>query len=93
MDWEAVVAITLVIGPFSALVFSWSPIGRAITDRIRGHSIGDRTQLDEIRHMVCELQESMDSVGAHVDDMQDRLSFAERLLTASAEREKEFTPV
>jgi len=76
----------------SAFLFSWTPIGRAITQRLKGQNAPNSEKLDEILDSVFELQGMMERVGADMEDMQDRLSFAERLLTAGAGKEKELTP-
>ena len=86
------VALVLLVPP-SAFLFSWSPIGRALTQRLKGEAVSDSHRLDEVLNAVVELQAMMDRVGADMEDMQDRLSFAERLLTAGAERAEELTPV
>jgi hypothetical protein len=96
MDPAATLGIILaliVMLPPSAFLFSWTPIGRAITQRLKGQNAPESEKFDEILDSVFELHGTMDRVGADMEDMQDRLSFAERLLTAGAEREKELTPV
>ena len=36
-DLIPILGIIFVIGPISALVFSWTPLGRAVVERLRGH--------------------------------------------------------
>ena len=83
----------VVVLPPSALFFSWTPIGRALTQRLKGQNATDSEKLDEILNNVFELQTMMDRVGVDMEEVQDRLSFAERLLAAGATRERELTPV
>ena len=94
-DWVfgQILAMLLVLGPPSALFFSWTPIGRAITQRIKGGDRSDGARLDDVHAALSDLNEMMDRVGAELEDVRDRLSFAERLLTTGVEREKELTPV
>jgi len=87
-----ILALVVVLPP-SALFFSWTPIGRVLIQRLKGQNAADSEKLDEILDTVFELQAMMDRVRVDMEDVQDRLSFTERLLTAGAERERESTPV
>jgi hypothetical protein len=74
---EDILAIILIFGGGSAIALSFSPVGRAIADRIRGRhaaSVADPAvyeELDQLRQDMTELQE--------------RVDFAERLLAKHRE--------
>ena len=77
---EGVLFIIIVFGGAMVMLLSKSEIGRALADRIRGvttDSSADPAMQEEItrlRHEVSELQERMD--------------FAERMLTQQREQER-----
>ena len=74
---EDVLAIVLIFGGGSLVAISFSPIGRALADRIRGRSaVGEPDpavyeELDRLRQEMTELAE--------------RVDFAERLLSSGRE--------
>lgn len=74
---EDILAIVLIFGGGTAIAISFSPIGRAIAERIRGKGALVETdpqvlaELDELREQVAELHE--------------RVDFSERLLGQSRE--------
>lgn len=69
---EDILAIILIFGGGTAIAISFSPIGKAIADRIRG------------RHAFAEtdpaLLTEMDDMRAQLAEVQERLDFTERLL-------------
>jgi hypothetical protein len=78
MDMEGLVAIILIFGGGTAFLLSISPIGRAIAERIR--SRGAVPMHDP------ELLAEVDSLRRDVSELQERVDFAERLLSQSQER-------
>lgn len=74
---EDILAIVLIFGGGTAIAISFSPIGKAIAERIRGqmpHAESDPALLadmDEMREQMSELQE--------------RVDFTERLLAKDRE--------
>ncbi|MFI5234645.1 MAG: hypothetical protein ACHQXA_02950 [Gemmatimonadales bacterium] len=74
---EDIIAMVLIFGGGTAIAISFSPIGRAIAERIRGRgAIGEPdpqllAELDVLRMQVAELGE--------------RVDFSERLLGQSRE--------
>ncbi|MEO8201190.1 MAG: hypothetical protein ABI679_11760 [Gemmatimonadota bacterium] len=73
---EDILAIILIFGGGSAIAISFSPVGRAIADRIRGRGAPAADpavyeELDQLRQDMTELQE--------------RVDFAERLLAKNRE--------
>jgi hypothetical protein len=74
---EDILAIILIFGGGTAVCLAFSPVGRALADRIRGH--GAVPVYDP--EMVAELQ----SLRADVSELQERVDFTERLLARKAE--------
>jgi hypothetical protein len=77
---EDVLALILIFGGGAAVAISFSPVGRAIADRIRGRGQGgesDPAVYDELERVRSELAE-----------LQERVDFNERLLTQVRERER-----
>lgn len=74
---EDILAIILIFGGGSAIALSFSPVGRAIADRIRG------------RHAVPAADpavfEELDQLRQDVTELQERVDFAERLLAQTRE--------
>ena len=74
---EDILAIVLIFGGGTAIAIAFSPIGKAIADRIRGRAVEAETdpallaELDEMKVQLSELQERMD--------------FSERLLAKDRE--------
>lgn len=74
---EDILAIILIFGGGTAIAIAFSPIGKAIADRIRGRAFEAETdpallvELDEMRAQLAELQE--------------RVDFSERLLAKDRE--------
>jgi hypothetical protein len=78
MDMEGILAITLIFGGGTAFLLSITPIGKAIAERIR--SRGAVPMHDP------ELLAEVDSLRRDVSELQERVDFAERLLSQSQER-------
>ena len=93
-----IVGIVFVIGPISALVFSYTPIGRAVVKRLGGTAkAGSDDRLAELQDEIESLRELFTHQDGRVEDLYDRLDFAERLLASKSqmtpESEKVATPV
>jgi hypothetical protein len=80
MDIEGILAILLIFGGGIVIAVSFSPVGRAIAERIRGRpepSAGqDPAVYDELDRLRGEMAE-----------LQERVDFTERLLARNRERE------
>lgn len=76
---EGVLAVILIFGGGTAFLLAYSPVGKAFADRLRGHAAPAGTdpavldELDALRHDLA--------------DVQERLDFAERLLSKGREGE------
>jgi hypothetical protein len=68
---EDILAIILIFGGGTAIAISFSPIGKAIANRIRGQG--------EI-HTDPAVLEELDDLRAQLSEVQERLDFAERML-------------
>jgi hypothetical protein len=77
MDIEGILAIILIFGGGTAVAVSFSPIGRAIADRIRGRA--------NIAAPDPELLVDMDDMRAQLSELQERVDFTERLLSKDRE--------
>ncbi len=93
-----IISIVLVIGPLSALAFSYTPIGRAFIKRLSsGAKAGSDDRLVELQDEIERLREELTHQDGRFEELHDRLDFAERLLArgsqAVAEPEREATPV
>jgi hypothetical protein len=74
---EGVLAIILIFGGGAAAILAYSPVGKALSDRIRGgapHAGPDPEVLNEL-----------EALRQDVTELQERLDFTERLLAQSRE--------
>jgi hypothetical protein len=74
---EDILAIILIFGGGTAVAVSFSPIGKAIADRIRGRS--------NLAAPDPELLADMDDLRAQLSELQERVDFTERLLAKDRE--------
>jgi hypothetical protein len=74
---EDILAIIFLFGGATLTLLAFSPVGRAMADRIRGH--GAAPVYDP--EMVAEIQ----SLRADVSELQERVDFTERLLARKSE--------
>lgn len=75
---EDILAIVLIFGGATVVGLSFSPVGRALAERIRG-----RSQVLPDPEVFAEL----DQLRADVTELQERVDFAERLLSRQREAE------
>jgi hypothetical protein len=74
---EDILAIIFIFGGGTAIVLSFSPVGRALAARIRGEA--RPPQLDE------ELRAEVDLLRQDVAELQERLDFTERMLAQQSD--------
>ncbi|PYP44258.1 MAG: hypothetical protein DMD42_08335 [Gemmatimonadetes bacterium] len=91
---EDILALILIFGGGACIAMAFSPIGRALADRIRGRSAtpgsGDvGTQLAEHKEA---LDQELETVRREVAELAERLDFAERLLARQREGERLVPP-
>jgi Tfp pilus assembly protein PilO len=87
MDIESVLAILLIFGGGTVVALGFSPVGRAVADRIRGkHASPDA---EELRAEFAEQREAhteeLQRVQQEVAELAERLDFAERMLAQQRE--------
>jgi len=78
VDVESVLAIVFIFGGGTLAALSFSPIGRAVADRIRGKTSGQPG-------MDAAIMEELERLRQQVAELGERVDFAERLLTQSRE--------
>src|SRR5439155_24819877 len=87
MDIEGVLAIILIFGGGACIAIAFSPIGRAVADRIRGKS--PSTDGGELRAELAEhkdaLYQELEAVRHELAELAERVDFAERLLAKMGE--------
>lgn len=88
-----ILAIILVLGPVSALGFSYTPLGRAIVKRLGGTANASDDRLLELQDGVERLQELIGIQDARFEELHDRLDFAERLLARGSQVVDEYEGV
>lgn len=77
---EDILALILIFGGGTAIAISFSPVGKAIADRIRGRSLDpgpDPAVYEELERMRAEMGE-----------LHERVDFTERLLSQHREQAK-----
>jgi hypothetical protein len=81
---EDILAIVFLFGGGTLAAVAFSPIGRALADRIRGRIAGPDTTAD-----VAELRDTMTAemqgLRQEVSELAERLDFTERLLAKQRE--------
>src|SRR5207244_1349057 len=89
MDIEGILAIVLLFGGGALIAISFSPVGRAVADRIRGRSAagGDEMRAELAEHRDA-LQAELDSVRRELGELSERMDFAERLLAKNREDQR-----
>jgi hypothetical protein len=75
---EQILAIVLIFGGGTAIAIAFSPIGKAIADRIRGRAVEGATD----PAVLAEL----DDVRAQLSELHERMEFSERLLANDRDR-------
>ena len=75
---EDVLAIIFLFGGATAVMLAFSPVGKAIAERIRGQKPGSPGPDPEILGEIDQLRQEL-------SDVQERLDFTERLLSQHRE--------
>lgn len=78
MDIEGILAITLIFGGGTLFLLAYSPVGRALADRMR-HKGSATAEIDPA------VYHELDQLRADVSELQERVDFAERMLAKPAE--------
>ena len=88
-----ILGIIFVVGPISSLVFSYTPLGRAIIERIRGKGGGSDENLLLLQDEVDRMHEQFAEQDRRFEELHERLDFAERLLASRSEAAEESEPI
>lgn len=92
MDIEGILAIFMLFGGATCVFVVFSPVGKAIAERIRrsgGAGLPEelRAELDQVRsEVVADIQQLRTEVG----ELSERMDFAERLL--AKQRDERLAP-
>jgi predicted nuclease with TOPRIM domain len=81
--------IIFVIGPIASLVFSYTPLGKAIIERLRGRSNTSDDSLLQLQDEIDRLHDQIGQQDQRFEELHERLDFTERLLTSRSEVEGE----
>ena len=71
--------VVFVLGPIATLAVSYTPLGRALIDRLRGPV--SKTQLRDMQDEIVRLGDQMAERDHRIDELHERLDFTERMLT------------
>lgn len=71
---EGIFAIIFIFGGASAIGFSFTPLGRAIADRVRHGAVPAAAEPDPA------VYEELEHIRREMAELQERVDFAERLL-------------
>jgi hypothetical protein len=80
-----IIAIVLLFGGGSVFLFSISPIGKAIADRIRNAGSSPQSAVEP---RVLEVLEEVDQLRTDLGEVQERLDFIERVLARKPDPER-----
>ncbi len=75
---EGILAITFIFGGGTLFLLSISPVGKALADRLRGNVPPAQDP---------ELLAEVDALRQEVAELQERMDFTERMLSATERRE------
>jgi hypothetical protein len=87
---EDILTLILIFGGGACIALSFSPIGRALADRIRGKSAtlgGADVRTELVEHKEA-LDQELEAVRREVAELAERLDFAERLLAKNREGQR-----
>ena len=87
---EDILTVILIFGGGACIALAFSPIGRALADRIRGKSAtpgGGEVRTELAEHKEA-LDQELEAVRREVAELAERMDFAERLLAKSREGQR-----
>jgi len=87
---EDILAMILIFGGGACIAMAFSPIGRAVAERIRGKSAsaGGEDGRAELAEHKEALDQELEAVRREVAELAERMDFAERLLARNREGER-----
>jgi len=87
-DLIPVLGMIFVLGPVATLMFSYTPLGRALVERLRGHANTTDDVVLDLQDEVDRLRDQIASQEHRFDDLHERVDFAERLLLRGSEAQE-----
>ena len=87
---EDILALILIFGGGACIAMAFSPIGRALADRIRGKgsSAGGGDVPTEFAEHKAALDQELEAVRRELAELAERMDFAERLLAKNREGQR-----
>ena len=85
---EDILAAILIFGGGTVAVLAFSPLGRALANRIQGGARPDDEQLRRVAESNEATLEELEQVRRDLTELQERMDFAERLLARQRETGK-----
>jgi hypothetical protein len=76
---EDILALVLIFGGGAVVAISFSPVGRAVAERIRGRTRGGADTDSAVL-------EELDRLRTDVGELQERMDFTERMLAQAREK-------
>ena len=80
---EDILAIVFIFGGAAVVGLAFSPIGRAVADRLRHGKAPASPEIDPA------VYEELDQLRTEMSELQERIDFAERMLASPAEPKPE----
>jgi len=85
---EDILAIILLFGGGTVAAVAFSPIGRALADRIRGKVASSEDVSAELTEHREQTGAELDALRQQVGELAERLDFAERMLSKQKDTER-----
>ena len=85
---EDILALILIFGGGAAVAIAFSPIGRAIAERIRGRAAGAEALRAEVAEHREALSQDLQALHQEVSELAERVDFAERLLAKGRDAQR-----
>ncbi len=84
-----IIGMVLVLGPVATWAVSFTPLGRALADRLRGGAAGSDDRVNELQDEIERIHEHILGQDQRLDELHDRLDFTERLLARKSSASEE----
>ena len=90
MDIEGLLAIFMLFGGGTCIFLAFSPVGKAIAERIRrsGGAAVPEDLRREVEQLRSEVEGDVQQLRTEVGELSERMDFAERLLAKNREEQR-----
>ena len=85
---EDILAIIFLFGGGTLICIAFSPIGRALGERIRGRAAGAEALRAEVAEHREALSQDLQALHQEVSELAERVDFAERLLAKGRDAQR-----